>query len=84
MFPSHDKTLGLPHVAAPSAAEIAAAAIAPFVKKRLDSLTRSRDACEAELRIVSDVPGFETRVKYLKKRVKDLNSQIFQIGRAHV
>ena len=29
-----DKTQGLPHVAAASAAEIAAAAIAPFVQKR--------------------------------------------------
>ena len=43
-----DKTQGLPHVAAASAAEIAAAAIAPFVQKRLASLTRSRDACEAD------------------------------------
>ena len=66
LFPSHDKrcflmatdkTQGLPHVAAASAAEIAAAAIAPFVQKRLASLTRSRDACEAELKIVSGVPG---------------------------
>ena len=54
-----DKTHGLPHVAAPTAAEISAAAIAPFVQKRLASLTRSRDACEAELKIVSDVPGFD-------------------------
>ena len=88
-----DKTQqGLPHVAAATAAEIAAAAIVPFVQKRLASLTRSRDACEAELTIVSGVPGFEARVKYLTKRVQDLNSQIFprvivtgkQIGRAHV
>ena len=48
-----DKTQGLPHVAAATAAEIAAAAIAPFVQKRLASLLRSRDACEAELKIVS-------------------------------
>ena len=48
-----DKTQGLPHVAAATAAEIAAAAIAPFVQKRLASLTRSREACEAELKIVS-------------------------------
>ena len=74
-----DKTQGLPHVPAASSAEIAAAAIAPFVKKRLASLTRSRDACEAELRIVSDVPGFETRVKYLKNRIQDLNNQIFPL-----
>ena len=47
-----DKTQGLPHVAAASAAEIAAAAIAPFVRKRVASLTRSREACEAELKIV--------------------------------
>ena len=33
-----DKTQGLPHVAAATAAEIAAAAIAPFVQKRLASL----------------------------------------------
>ena len=72
-----DKTQGLPHVAAATAAEIAAAAIAPFVQKRLASLLRSRDACEAELKIVSGVPGFESRVKYLTKRVQDLNSQIF-------
>ena len=72
-----DKTQGLPHVAAATAAEIAAAAIAPFVQKRLASLLRSRDACEAELKIVSGVPGFEARVKYLTKRVQDLNSQIF-------
>ena len=39
-----DKTQGLPHVAAATAAEIAAAAIAPFVQKRLASLLRSRDA----------------------------------------
>ena len=43
----------LPHVAAATAAEIAAAAIAPYVQKRLASLTRSRDACEAELKVVS-------------------------------
>ena len=74
-----DKTQGLPHVAAATAAEIAAAAIAPFVQKRLASLLRSRDACEAELKIVSGVPGFEARVKYLTKRVQDLNSQIFPL-----
>ena len=53
-----DKTQGLPHVAAATAAEIAAAAIAPFVQKRLASLLRSRDACEAELKIVSGVPEY--------------------------
>ena len=74
-----DKTQGLPHVAAATAAEIAAAAIAPFVQKCLASLTRSRDACEAELKIVSDVPGFEPRVKYLKSRIQDLNNQIFPL-----
>jgi len=74
-----DKTQGLPHVAAASAAEIAAAAIAPFVQKRLASLTRSRDACEAELKIVADVAGFEARVKYLKSRINDLNNQIFPL-----
>ena len=42
-----DKTQGLPHVAAATDAEIAAAAIAPYVQKRLASLIRSRDACEA-------------------------------------
>ena len=46
------------------------------MKKRLVSLKRSRDACEAELKIVSDVPGFERRVKYLKSRIEDLNYQI--------
>ena len=48
---STDKTKGLPHVAAASSHEIAAAAIAPFVQKRVASLTRSREACEAELKI---------------------------------
>ena len=74
-----DKTQGLPHVAAASAAEIAAAAIAPFVQKRLASLTRSREACEAELKIVSGVPGFDPRVKYLKSRIQDLNNQILPL-----
>ena len=74
-----DKTQGLPHVAAATAAEIAAAAIAPLVQKRLASLTRSCDACEAELKIVSGVPGFEPRVKYLKNRIQDLNNQIFPL-----
>ena len=60
-------------------AEILAAAVAPYVTKRLASLIRSRDACEAELKIVSDVPGFEPRVKYLKSRVQDLNNQIFPL-----
>ena len=55
---STDKTKGLPHVAAASSHEIAAAAIAPFVQKRVASLTRSREACEAELKIVSGVRGF--------------------------
>ena len=31
------------------------------------------------LKIVSGVPGFEARVKYLSKRVQDLNSQIFPL-----
>ena len=73
---STDKTKGLPHVAAATDAEIAAAAIEPYVKKRLVSLLRSRDACEAELKIVSGVAGFEARVKYLKSRIEDLNYQI--------
>ena len=38
-----DKTQGLPHVAAATAAEIAAAALAPFVRKRLASLLAYRD-----------------------------------------
>ena len=71
-----DKTQGLPHVAAASAAEIAAAAIAPYVQKRLASLTRSRDYCEEELKIIGDLPYLEGRVKYLKKRIQDLNNQI--------
>ena len=74
-----NKTQGLPHVAAATADEIAAAAIVPFVQKRLASLNRSRDACEAELKIVSGVPGFEPRVKYLKSRIQDLNNQIFPL-----
>ena len=76
---STDKTKGLPHVAPATDAEIAAASAAPYVYKRLASLTRSRDACEAELKIASDVPGFEPRVKYLKSRIQDLNNQIFSL-----
>ena len=71
-----DKTQGLPHVAVATDAEIAAAALAPYVTKRLASLIRSRDACEAELKIVSNVPGFWPRVKYLNNRIQDLNNQI--------
>ena len=74
-----DKTQGLPHVAAATDAEIAAAAIAPYVQKRLASLTCSRNACEAELKIVCDVPGFWPRVKYLNNRIQDLNNQIFSL-----
>ena len=74
-----DKTQGLPHVAAASSHEIAAAAIAPFVQKRVASLTRSREACEAELKIVSGFAGFEDRVKYLNKRIQDINNQIFPL-----
>lgn len=74
-----DKNPGLPHVAAATTAEIAASAIAPFLAKRISSLTRSRDACHAELLIISSVAGFETRVKYLEKRIQDLNSQIFPL-----
>ena len=76
-----DKTQGLPHVAAATSAEIAAAAIAPFVQKRVASLTRSREACEAELKIVSQsrYAGFEDRVKYLNKRIQDLNNKIFPL-----
>ena len=74
-----DKTQGLPHVAAASAAEIAAAAIAPYVEKRLASLTRSRELCEAELNIIGPVPGFSARIKYLKSRIQDLNNQIFAL-----
>ena len=74
-----DKTQGLPHVAAASSYEIAAAAIAPFLEKRVASLTRSREACEAELKIVSGFAGFEDRVKYLNKRIQDLNNKIFPL-----
>ena len=76
---SNDKIQDLSHVAAATAAEIEAAAIAPYVQKRLASLTRSRGFCEVELRIISDVPGFESRVKYLKNRIQDLNNQIFPL-----
>ena len=74
-----DKTQGLPHVAAATSAEIAAAAIAPFVQKRVASLTRSREACEVELKIVSGFRGFEDRVKYLESRIRDLNNKIFPL-----
>lgn len=70
---------GLPHVAAASAAEIANAAIAPFVAKRLASLIRSRDACNAELAVIAGAAGFEGRIKYLEKRIQDLNVQIFPL-----
>ena len=43
------------------------------------SLTRSREACEAELKIVSGFAGFEDRVKYLNKRIQDLNNKIFPL-----
>ena len=76
---STDKTKGLPHVAPATAAEIAADAIAPFVKKRVASLARSLVACEAGLNVVSNVPGFEARVKYLKGRIRDLNNKIFPL-----
>ena len=46
--------------AAATDAEIAAAAIAPFVQKRVASLTRSREACEAELKIVFCYRDWET------------------------
>ena len=76
---STDKTKGLPHVAPATDAEIAAASSAPYVYKRLASLMRSRDACEAELKIVCNVPGLLPRVKYLKSRIQDLNDQIFSL-----
>ena len=60
-------------------AEIAAAAAASYVQKRLAPLTRSRDACEAELRVVSEIPGFWPRGKYLNNRIQDLNNQIFSL-----
>ena len=60
-----DKTQGLPHVAAPTAAEITAAALAPFAEKRLASLIRSRDAIQAELKIIFGIPGFDGRVNIL-------------------
>ena len=66
-------------MAAATDAEIAAAAIAPYVQKRLASLTRSREACEAELKIVSGFRGFEDRVKYLEGRIRDLNNKIFPL-----
>ena len=43
------------------------------------SLTRSREACEAELKIVSGFRGFEDRVKYLEARIRDLNNKIFPL-----
>ena len=76
---STDKTQGLPHVAAASSHEIAAAAIAPFVQKRVAALTRSRELCEAELKVVSGFRGFEDRVKYLESRIRDLNNKIFPL-----
>ena len=75
-----DKTQGLPHVAAATAAEIAAAAIAPFAEKRLASLIRSRDAVEAELKIIFGIPGFDSRrVKYLNNRLQHINNEIFPL-----
>ena len=74
-----DKQGSLPGVASASTADIAAAALAPFLQKRVASLTRSRDACDAELLIISGQAGFETRVSYLKKRIQDINSQLFPL-----
>ena len=49
------------------------------MQKRLASLTRSREACEAELKIVSGFSGFEDRVKYLRHRIQELNNKIFPL-----
>ena len=74
-----DRTQGLPHVAAATSAEIAAAALAPYAEKLLASLIRSRDAVQAELKLIFGIPGFWPRVKYLNKRIQDINNQIFPV-----
>lgn len=51
-----------------SVAETAAKALAPFLKKRVDSMTKSLNAVEAELAVVENTAGFESRIKYLKAR----------------
>ena len=76
---NQDKTQGLPHVSAATAAEIAAAAIAPYAEKRLASLLRSRDAVQAELKIIFGIPGFDSRVKYLNNRLQHINNEIFPL-----
>ena len=51
----------------------------PLCKSVWLSLIRSREACEAELKIVSGFRGFEDRVKYLESRIRDLNNKIFPL-----
>ena len=74
-----NKTQGLPHVAAASDAEIAAAAFSSYAEKRLASLIRSRNAIEAELKIIFGIPGFDGRVKYLNNRLQKINNEIFPL-----
>ena len=79
-----EKSQGLPHVAAASAAEIAAADIGSFVEKRLASLIRSRESCEAELNIVSDVAGFERHTIKLRNTTRNLTSQRIRKAILHI
>ena len=76
-----DKIQGLPHVAAATDAEIAAAAIAPYVQKRLASLIRSRDAVQAELKIIFGIPGIGA--DWIKRYNKDVYPRDVVIARGH-
>ena len=55
------------------------AALAPYAEKRLASLIRSRDAVQAELKIIFGIPGFDGRVKYLNNRLQHINNEIFPL-----
>lgn len=50
-----------------------------FVSKRMASLELSLARVRAELVIVGSLPGFETRVKYLRARERDFSLQISKL-----
>ena len=41
--------------------------------------TRNNNITRIELKVVSEIPGFWPRVKYLNKRIQDINNQIFPL-----
>nr|QJB20950.1 MAG: hypothetical protein [Microvirus sp.] len=69
----------LPGIPPISPSDMATVKLMELADKRIATIERSIAKCEDELAVIRDVPGFESRVKYLDCRVKSFRVELSKL-----